>query len=109
VLIDVASGRSHPIGGTVVIGSAPGNDPEVTIGTATMIEVDDPGVDEVQVRIRMSGQGVTVENVTGGQAWIQASGGPMAALFGTQPLLDRSQIRVGGRTFVFRAGPGREA
>ena len=87
-----------------MIGSNPEEDPEVVIGSATMIEVDDPGVDEVQVRIRMSGHGVTVENVTGGQVWVQAGGGPMSALVGSQQLVDRAQIRIGTRTFVFHAG-----
>jgi hypothetical protein len=89
----------------VVIGSSPGSDPEVVIGTATMIEVVDPGVDEVQVRIRRSGLGVTVENATGGPAWIQAGGGPRVALGPAQPLHDGTQIRVGNRTFIFRAAP----
>lgn len=91
----------------MVIGSAPAEDPEVVIGAATMIEIDDPGVDEVQVRIRMSGHGVTVENVAGGQAWIQTGGGPMTALGSAQPLTDGSQLRVGERIFVFRAAPAR--
>jgi hypothetical protein len=69
-----------------------------------MITVDDPGIDEVQVRIRVSGSTITAENTGGPFAWIQEPGGPMIGLTDApHPLEHGSQLWLGTQTFSFRA------
>jgi hypothetical protein len=109
-LVDQAGGIEYALGGTTVIGSDPGRDPAVAAGAATMITVDDPGIDEVQVTIRISGSTVTAESAGGAGSWIQEPDGPTSQLTATpQPLEDGAQLWLGSHVFSFRpaAGPGR--
>ena len=106
-LIDDSTNARFDVDRTIVLGSNPGTDPEVTIGQASMIRVDDPGIDEVQVRIQINGPAVTAEDVAGGGSWLSAPGQPASPLgLIAQQLHDGSQIRLGEKTFTFRAGPG---
>ncbi len=93
--------------GSVSIGSNPAADPDVVHGTATMLRVDGPEVDEVHVRVKVDGGRVTVQAVNDVAAWVQQTGGPLTPL-GSSPvaLNDGAQLRVGTRTLVFRAAPG---
>ncbi len=107
-LIAEPEGTVHPITMTTIIGSDPANDPEVVIGAATIITVDDPSVHEVHVRIKVNGRQATVEESGFGSAWIQAGVGPMTALSTEpRPLEPGDQLRLGRFTFMFRAEPGR--
>ena len=101
---DDPAGTMHPIVGTTVVGSDPGDDPEVMIGAATMITIDDPTVHEAQVRLRVRGRQVTVEDTGFGGTWLQSGNGPMKPIHdaGEQVLLPGSQLRLGSRTLVFR-------
>jgi hypothetical protein len=79
-LVDLGSGVEHAIAGMIVLGADPGRDPEVAVGAATMITVGDPGIDEVQVRIRLSGSSITAEGVSSAGSWVQELDGPMIPL-----------------------------
>ena len=105
--MDEWTGEQHPVAGGVVIGSNPALDADVGRGTATMLLVDGPEVNEVHVRVAVEGGRVTVQAVNDVGAWVQQTGGPLTPL-GSSPvaLNDGAHLRVGTRTLVFQAAAG---
>ncbi|MGF1597431.1 MAG: hypothetical protein ACFCVK_10980 [Acidimicrobiales bacterium] len=105
-LVDERTGEAHPLAELTVVGSAPQSDPEVTSGRAVMLVVDDPGGDEVQVRIISDGSTVQAQAVSG-SSWIEAPGQPLVPLGpDPRPLADGHRLHVGTRTYTVRSTDG---
>lgn len=102
-LVDADNAVQIPITATTVIGSRPDGDPEVVGGSAAMVTIDDPALNDVHARIRINGHATTVETVGNSPVSLTTygSGGVVAIGPTPHPLQPGDAVHIGSRSFVY--------
>ncbi len=105
-LIDQSTGSSTAIQRTVLIGSNPSIDPEVTAGQASMLVVNDPTVDPVAIRVEVGHPNPVAMDISGSGSSIHQPNEEAMMLTGEpQPLRDRTALQLGQSMITFSVTP----